>query len=504
MSVLGSSRGNGIGSRLSRAGIGWAEGAGSRKRLGLFDDGTAKCRSASFTGVNYRLTITEAGAAPPASLPEALTKTPAEQPTTVIAPPPAPAEPAFNMSEVATAFLDGNFTAARKTAQANPETAALLARVVTGHQRLLDSFMRDRGETVQVKLPKETAQLKIIDVRGGQISAARRLENGSISFKFTPANLHWHEMVRRLGPTDPATALYVGTLALRANDPKEALARFKRSDSELGRAIVVAMQDRTGGTRPTAVSAKNKHEGVLGTIPDAAGYRLIFDLDLNKATGHVMDYTVDESANTGKFSRVAYFLELTSDAGEHHLYVSMDAFTEDATKVGVPTAEMNVTFQQALTNLTVVSNHPDIVTGSELTGNIEFWSTNYKEGNNAKVPEASGRVYDHGDQPGGAAKGYGSMQIHNPSAKQTLFAVNSWHRGGDKMDVGIGNSTGKTLDWTFTHLLSAEVMFSGSNHQCSARSVAMPHEPQDTCATRHGSRRGCEDVTHIEQTKLRK
>ena len=46
------------------------------------------------------------------------------------------------------------------------------------------------------------------------------------------------------------------------------------------------------------------------------------------------------------------------------------------------------------------------------------------------------------------ADGYGSMQIHNHDAKQTLFAVNHW-RDGEHADLGIGNSTGANPDWTF-------------------------------------------------------
>ncbi|MBM4044557.1 MAG: hypothetical protein FJ279_05535 [Planctomycetes bacterium] len=40
------------------------------------------------------------------------------------------------------------------------------------------------------------------------------------------------------------------------------------------------------------------------------------------------------------------------------------------------------------------------------------------------------------------------MQVHNHEAKQTIFALNSW-KGGLKADLGIGNSTGQTRDWTF-------------------------------------------------------
>jgi sialate O-acetylesterase len=41
------------------------------------------------------------------------------------------------------------------------------------------------------------------------------------------------------------------------------------------------------------------------------------------------------------------------------------------------------------------------------------------------------------------------MQVHNGAARQTVFAINNW-KAAAGADLGIGNSTGKTLDWTFT------------------------------------------------------
>ena len=45
--------------------------------------------------------------------------------------------------------------------------------------------------------------------------------------------------------------------------------------------------------------------------------------------------------------------------------------------------------------------------------------------------------------------GYGCMQVHNHEAQANIFAVNRW-KGGATADLGIGNSTGQTRDWTFT------------------------------------------------------
>ena len=69
--------------------------------------------------------------------------------------------------------------------------------------------------------------------------------------------------------------------------------------------------------------------------------------------------------------------------------------------------------------------------------------------NGGGVKDASDAVYDYGDEKFPPMDGYGSMQIHNFAAGQTLFEINHWVVG-NAADIGIGNSTGQTRDWTFT------------------------------------------------------
>ena len=151
------------------------------------------------------------------------------------------------------------------------------------------------------------------------------------------------------------------------------------------------------------------------------------------------------------FDRVAYFVELQEpDGNTEYVYVSMDAFTSDLAKVGVPTVSSGAHFQENVAHLDVYSNVKGIVDGEGLAGgNIEFWPNNYGPANSAHVPNASGDVYDFGDQPTDPVDGYGSMQIHNHNAKQTLFAVNHWRDGG-RADLGIGNQPKDNPDWTFS------------------------------------------------------
>lgn len=186
-------------------------------------------------------------------------------------------------------------------------------------------------------------------------------------------------------------------------------------------------------------------------VPDAASYKLVYDLDLSKLNGPVT-YDVDQSAALkGAFDRVAYFLELRDSSGKvNYCYVSMDAFTDDLKKVGIPTVASGAFFQMPVKGMKVISSLPTVPSGDYGDGgNIEFWPHNYGPVNAAKVAGASDSVFDHGDQTSEPADGYGSMQVHHPKAGSTIFAFNHWVTGPGA-DLGIGSSTGDARDWTFT------------------------------------------------------
>nr|MDQ2732858.1 sialate O-acetylesterase [Armatimonadota bacterium] len=185
-------------------------------------------------------------------------------------------------------------------------------------------------------------------------------------------------------------------------------------------------------------------------VPEAKDYRLVYDLDLSKLA-HDITYDVDDRAKVaGPFDRIAYFLELQKP-GEpvQYVYASMDAFTTDLAKIGIPTLASGAVFQQKVKNVNVISNAAGIVNGNGLQGcNIEFWPHNYDAPNTIGIPNASNDTYDFGDHMVDPADGYGSMQVHNYEAKQTLFGINHWV-AGPNADLGIGNSDGKSFDWTF-------------------------------------------------------
>jgi sialate O-acetylesterase len=177
-------------------------------------------------------------------------------------------------------------------------------------------------------------------------------------------------------------------------------------------------------------------------VPESKDFQTVYELVPSKSA----TYTVDNSAKiSGQIERIAYFMLLND---KDYVFVAMDPFTTDIKKIGVPSAQSGALFQTLLKNLLVKSNVEGVKNGSFAEGgNVEFWPSNYGGTNVAKVPNATG-AFDFGDGGAGTGAGYGSMQVHNYSAKQTLFAYNNF-RAGAKADLGIGNRSTGNPDWTF-------------------------------------------------------
>ena len=164
-------------------------------------------------------------------------------------------------------------------------------------------------------------------------------------------------------------------------------------------------------------------------------------------------YEQDQSAQIkGPFKKVAYFMALRDLAGQvSYAFVTMDPFTQDVTKIGVPCVASGAKFQIKVTGAVVKTNAKGVKAGDFAEGcNLEFCAGNYGSQNTAKVPGAEEQVFDFGDSLATqSGPGYGSMQIHNWKEKHSIICFNRFGSGRDN-DVGLGNSEGKTRDWTFT------------------------------------------------------
>ncbi len=199
--------------------------------------------------------------------------------------------------------------------------------------------------------------------------------------------------------------------------------------------------------------------------PQLQAYTLVYQLDIPATPTNFnhepVPYAIDNrAAITFPFDRIAYKLELVDGNGRQFICASMEAFTNDVHKIGVPTVSSAAFFQQRVANLEITSNALGIINGANLnTGHMEFWPNNYAPGNSALIPNASPGMYDFGDDPANPIHGYGSMQIHNYDVDgespgthgQTLFAFNAWGSVGDVIDLGIDNAPTGHPDWTFAH-----------------------------------------------------
>ena len=196
--------------------------------------------------------------------------------------------------------------------------------------------------------------------------------------------------------------------------------------------------------------------GPAGKVDEFRLYELVYDLDI-PAKGAIYDqecvaYRVDNHEKVGAFSRVAYYLELQkSGGGLEYVWASMDAFTDDAGKIGLPTRASGAQFQQTVSNLKVYSNVAGVATGERGQGNIEFWPFNYTAALKLGLEGASGSAFDFDDTMSGDGN-FGSFQVHDTAARATVFAYNLWggRNGADgAQDLGIGTcpTSGKG-DWT--------------------------------------------------------
>ncbi len=220
---------------------------------------------------------------------------------------------------------------------------------------------------------------------------------------------------------------------------------------------VNGVRDRTPARNAIAANAQASFGS--GNIAEAVNFDLVYSLPVPRQSDFNINgvpYQVDKHVGLGAFNRVAYYLELESAAGRQYAWVSMDAFTTDAARIGIPALQTGAFFQQPAVNMNVQSTVAGVANGTGFSGGrLEFWPGNYGTANAAGVSGASDVTYDFGDSAAPGEAGYGSMQIHNGAASQTVLAFNGWGGGGWVNDVGIGNASGQHPDWTFAQNATA-------------------------------------------------
>ena len=209
--------------------------------------------------------------------------------------------------------------------------------------------------------------------------------------------------------------------------------------------------DGSGPTAPVNVTC--------AMTTDGGGWTLIYDLDLpaesdiDTTTG-IPAYTVNNSSLPLTYARVAYFYTL----GSSTVWTSFDKYDSNLANISLPVDNV---YDQAITNLNVISSASGVSPVTGAGGWMEFWSHCYSETANNSIGGSSSN-YDIDDIPS-TADCYGSMQVHevNPAANRryTVWAYNGWSQQNTSDDFGIGVNPGTTPctasagrvqpDWTF-------------------------------------------------------
>ncbi len=311
-----------------------------------------------------------------------------------------------------------------------------------GHRLALLALKNDYGRKGIVATSPEVASLR---PDGRSLVVTFRNTGGGLKTRDGKPPSHFEVIGPGSGGFQPAVAKIEGNSVVLASQEAEEPVAFRFAWDKL------AEPNLTGGTGlPVGACRGGELPEFLDTLPLGKEYKLVYDLDLSKL-GSDIRYDVDNSGSIEAFDRIGYLVELTTAGGDDQkVFVTMNAFTDDVKKIGIPTVSSQAKFQQKVEAMDVFSSAAGVTNGTSLaTGNMEFWPNNYGVGNGANVPGASASVYDFGDDPAAPGEGYGSMQIHNFAARETIFAISHWSVGA-AADLGIGNSTGDTRDWTFT------------------------------------------------------
>ena len=295
----------------------------------------------------------------------------------------------------------------------------------------------------KIDIVAESPAVDSFQLAGEKLVVTFKNTGGGLTTRDAKPPTHFEIIGPGIGGFVPATATIHGDTVVVSADGVTTPTAFRFAWDKS------AEPNLTGGTGlPVGACRAGEVPDYLSLNSLGEEYQLVYELDLNEL-GSTIHYSIDRSEDITDFDRIGYLVELESAAfGPQALFVSMDAFTDDVKKIGVPEFSTDAFFQHSVENLESYSTVPSL-NHKKINGNIEFWSNNYAPQNTSNVPGGSNSLYDIGDSIAEPLNGYGSMQIHNTKGKQTLFALNHWGMG-DGADLGIGNSEGSTRDWTFT------------------------------------------------------
>ena len=144
---------------------------------------------------------------------------------------------------------------------------------------------------------------------------------------------------------------------------------------------------------------------ILANAPESVDYQMVYTLPLyTYATNwdvYGAPYAIDNRNTIGLYSRVAYYMEVATNAAgpTSWVYVAAAAFNTNANRIGVPVLGSGSYFQQKLATNGSIFASTNLALDTTLTNNlsIEFGPLNYSVATSTVVIGGSTTAYDNND-----------------------------------------------------------------------------------------------------------
>ncbi len=177
------------------------------------------------------------------------------------------------------------------------------------------------------------------------------------------------------------------------------------------------------------------------TTPTRSGNNIVYSLDNSSS------YSDSELQANGV--KIGYRMEVTYNGTDYYAETFFDAWDNiTLSSLQFPTILNGNVIHRSVDNMSVSSNYPTVTNTSSTIGRLEIWPYNYSATANSGIGGNSSK-YDFDDTHTGNSS-YGSMQVHDLTASQTVMAWNR-HSSSDP-DIGLGNNPDLSghSDWTFS------------------------------------------------------
>ena len=195
---------------------------------------------------------------------------------------------------------------------------------------------------------------------------------------------------------------------------------------------------------------------------------------LNRNSSNLIDYEAGFGAGTNDpyntlqnsgFTRVRYRMDATVSGTAY--YAETDFYKWNNSNTAGLTTSQSVspsvrnliipsragsytqTIHANVTDLNILSNHPNVTNGTVASGRLEIWPWDYGTSLSGLTTQGNSGNYDLDDTPSAPNLGsYGSFQVHNLTGAKTVWVWNH-HDYGVHPEVGFGTSSTGSPDWTF-------------------------------------------------------